>query len=199
MKNQVSSGTYLLMDLEMTWLNPFRHGVVEFWGIVMDEKFKIIAELYRDICPPEDAMIDPEALEYNGFTLDRIARWKSYDAFVNDFEIFFDAYFPTNPPIIVWQYVTADIVFLESIFSAVGRNDLILKLGNDIIDTKSIANYDNAIARYNGKKLPYQSTSLSKPGGLAEVFGVKNYKAHSAQWDIYATREILMRMLKIGE
>ncbi len=40
----------------------------------MDEKFKIIAELYRDICPPEDAMIDPEALEYNGFTLDRIAR-----------------------------------------------------------------------------------------------------------------------------
>jgi hypothetical protein len=37
-------------------------------------------------------------------------------------------------------------------------------LGNDIIDTKSIANQANAIARYNAMPLPFKSTSLSKPG-----------------------------------
>ena len=96
--------------------------------MVMDEKFAILAEMYRDINPPVDVMIDPEALEYNGFTLDRIARGISYDQFVEEFEILLNTYFPDNPPIIVGQYVTADIVFLENIFYTVGRNDLILKL-----------------------------------------------------------------------
>lgn len=187
------------MDLEMTWLNPFRHGVVEFWCMVMDEKFAILAEMYRDLNPPVDVMIDPEALEYNGFTLDRIARGISYDQFVEEFEIFINTYFPDSPPIIVGQYVTADIVFLENIFYTVGRNDLILKLGNDIIDTKSIVNAENAIARYHGKPVKYLSTSLSKPWWITEVLGIKDYQAHSAKWDIAATRTALLILLDIHE
>jgi DNA polymerase III epsilon subunit-like protein len=196
MKKQIN-GTYLLMDLEMTGLNPFRHGVVEFGCIIMDEKFSIIGEIYRDLCPPESVMIDREALEYNGFTLERIARGISYDAFVEEFETFLNFFFPTEPPIIVGQYVTADIVFLESIFFTVGRNDLMLKLGNDIIDTKSIANQENALARYKEIDIPYKSTSLSKPGGLSEVLSIAPYQAHSSKGDIYATREVLMKMLYI--
>ena len=53
------------MDLEMTGLNPFQHGVIEIEMMVLDEKFEIIGELLMDICPPEDVTIDRAALEYN--------------------------------------------------------------------------------------------------------------------------------------
>lgn len=64
----------------------------------------------------------------------------------------------------VGQYITADIAFLASVFANARKPNLYLKLGNDIIDTKSIANQANAIARYNNMALPFKSTSLSKPG-----------------------------------
>jgi DNA polymerase III epsilon subunit-like protein len=50
-------------------------------------------------------------------------------------------------------------------------------------------------ARLAGTPVPYTSTSLSKPGGLAEVLGISGYTAHSASGDIYATREVLLRMI----
>jgi hypothetical protein len=78
---------------------------------------------------------------------------------------FFETYFSKeHKPIIVGQYITADIVFLSSVFDRSRRSILMENLGNDIIDTKSIANQANAIARYNNIQLPFKSTSLSKPG-----------------------------------
>jgi DNA polymerase III epsilon subunit-like protein len=116
-----------------------------------------------DLCPPDNIIIDPEALEYNGFTLDRIAAGKSYDEFIDFFESFIESYFPgETKPIIIGQYVTADIAFLSSIFHYTNRHSFFNKLGNDILDTKSMANQRNALARYQGKPPIFQSTSLSK-------------------------------------
>lgn len=53
------------MDLEMTGLNPFQHGVIEIGMIVLDAQFEILGELMMDLCPPEDVAIDRSALEYN--------------------------------------------------------------------------------------------------------------------------------------
>lgn len=184
------------MDLEMTGLNPFQHGVIEIGMMVLDAQFEIIWELLLDICPPEDIVIDRAALEYNGFTLDRIARGRSYEEFCDMFTGFFETYFSEeNKPIIVGQYITADIVFLSSVFDRSRRSILISSLGNDIIDTKSIANQANAIARYNDLALPFKSTSLSKPGWLADVFHISGYEAHTARWDMLATREVLLKFL----
>ena len=184
------------MDLEMTGLNPFQHGVIEVWMIVLDDQFEIIGELLMDLCPPEDVTIDRAALEYNGFTLDRIAEGRSYEEFCDIYTGFYATYFsPENKPIMVWQYITADIVFLSSIFDRSRRSILMETLGNDIIDTKSIANQANAIARYNNIKLPFRSTSLSKPGWLSEVFQVTGYEAHTAKGDMLATREVLLKFL----
>jgi DNA polymerase III epsilon subunit-like protein len=72
-ENQQKNGTYLIIDLEMTGLNPFQHGVIEVGAIVLDYRFEIIGEFFMDLCPPDNIIIDPKALEYNGFTLDRIA------------------------------------------------------------------------------------------------------------------------------
>ena len=184
------------MDLEMTGLNPFQHGVIEIGMIVLDAQFEIMGELLMDLCPPEDVVIDRAALEYNGFTIDRIAAGRSYEEFCDIFTGFYSTYFAAdNKPIIVGQYITADIVFLSSVFDRSRRSSLMELLGNDIIDTKSIANQANAIARYNNIRLPFQSTSLSKPGGLTDVFKVTGYEAHTAKWDMMATREVLLKFL----
>jgi oligoribonuclease (3'-5' exoribonuclease) len=39
--SQESSGTYLILDLEMTGLNPFQHGVIEVGAMVMNDTFDI--------------------------------------------------------------------------------------------------------------------------------------------------------------
>jgi DNA polymerase III epsilon subunit-like protein len=196
MENQPKKWTYLLMDLEMTGLNPFQHGVIEIGMIVLDAQFEILGELMMDLCPPEDVAIDRSALEYNGFTLDRIAAGRSYEEFCDMFTGFFDTYFSLeHKPIIVGQYITADIVFLSSVFDRSRRSILMDSLGNDIIDTKSIANQANAIARYNNIPLPFKSTSLSKPGWLADVFHISGYEAHTAKGDMLATREVLLKFL----
>ena len=190
-------GTYLVLDLEMTGLNPFEHGVIEVWAIVLNDTFDQIGEFYMDLCPPDNIIIDPKALEYNGFTLDRIAVGKSYEEFCDYWDGFMKTYFSIErKPIIVGQFVTADIAFLGSIFYNARRSSFYEKLGNDIIDTKSIANQANAIARYNKIALPFKSTSLSKPGGIAEMLHITDYSAHTAKGDITATREALMKFLK---
>lgn len=183
------------MDLEMTGLNPFQHGVIEVGAIVMNDTFDIIGEFFMDLCPPDNIIIDPKALEYNGFTLDRIAAGKSYEEFCDYWDGFFETHF-AQKPIIIGQFITADIAFLASVFSHARRDKLYEKLGNDIIDTKSIANQANAIARYNKIPLPFKSTSLSKPGWLADVLHITDYKAHTAKGDIMATREALLKFLK---
>jgi DNA polymerase III epsilon subunit-like protein len=170
------------MDLEMTGLNPFQHGVIEVGMMVLDEKFELMGELLMDLCPPEEVTIDRAALEYNGFTLDRIAVGRSYEEFCDVFTGFYATYFdPEHKPIIVGQYVAADITFLSSIFDRSRRTALMDLLGNDIIDTKSIANQINAVARYNGTAPTFTSTSLSKPGGLTDMFGITGYTAHTAR------------------
>ncbi len=197
-KNQIKNGTYLLVDLEMTGLNPFRNGVIEVGALVMDNRFDIIGEFFMDLCPPADIVIEPDALEYNGFTLDRIAAGRSYEEFCEAFQVFIDSYFSLDQnPIIVGQYVTADISFLQSIFYLAGYPQLFMRLGNDILDTKSIANEHNAIARYSGKPVTFESTSLSKPWWLTDRLKIRWYEAHTARWDVMATREVLMKFLRL--
>lgn len=196
MENQTKKWTYLIVDLEMTGLNPFIHGVLEVGAMVLDEKLEIIDEFFMDLCPPDNIVIDPEALEYNGFTLDRIAAWKSYEEFIDFFEVFIESYFPwESKPIMIGQYVTADIAFLSSIFHYTNRHTFFNKLGNDIIDTKSMANQRNALARLKWLPLPFASTSLSKPGWLSERLGITGYEAHTARGDILATLAVFKKFL----
>lgn len=198
MKNQIKNGTYLLIDLEMTGLNPFRHGVIEVGAIAMNDHFDIVGEFFMDLCPPVDIVIEPDALEYNGFTLDRIAAWRSYGEFCEAFQVFVDTYFVSDQkPILVGQYVTADISFLQSVFYLAGYPQLFMRLGNDILDTKSIANEHNAIARYNKKPLVFESTSLSKPWWLKDRLKIRWHEAHTARWDVMATREVLIKFLRL--
>ncbi len=163
----------------------------------MNDACEIIGEFFMDLCPPDNIIIDPSSLVYNGFTLDRIAAGKSYEEFCDFWEAFMETHFPNGKkPVMVGQFIAADLAFLGSVFHHARIHKLYEKLGNDIIDTKSIANQANAIARYNKASLPFKSTSLSKPHGISETLHLSEYTAHTAKGDIMATREALMKFLK---
>lgn len=118
-----------MIDLEMTGLNPFKHGVIEVGMMALDKNFAIIGEFFMDLCPPTDVVIDAEALKYNGFTLERIAMGRPYEEFVEFFANFFQAHFSEEKkPIIVGQYVAADLAFLASIFHHARKSSLFLRL-----------------------------------------------------------------------
>ena len=61
-----------------------------------------------------------------------------------------------------------------------------------------IANLLNMQARYRGESEFFGSTSLSKPGGLKDRFGISGsqYAAHTAMGDVMATIEVLRRFVE---
>jgi DNA polymerase III epsilon subunit-like protein len=102
-------------------------------------------------------------------------------------------------PIVIGQFYPFDYAFLEQMFSTCGYGDglAVAIKGNDIIDTKALANSINVRALLKGNPAPFPVTSLSKPGGLKELFGITAYKAHSALGDVLATREVLLKLLEM--
>ena len=192
------NGSCLIIDTETTGLHPAKHGLIELAAAALDETLAVIETFRADVCPPENCEIDPEALQVNGFTRDRIKQGLSYPAVCERFREFINNHFSAEP-IVIGQFYPFDYAFLDQVFSASGYGDgfsAIVK-GNDFIDTKALANSMNLRARLRGQPAPFPLTSLSRPGGLKDRFGITGHQAHTALGDVLATREVLLRLLEM--
>ena len=192
------TGCYLIVDTETTGLHPARHGLIELAAAALDSQLVLLDTFQTDVCPPEGVEFDPEALKINGFTMERIKAGFSYQLACEQFLSFMSKNFSAEP-IVIGQFYPFDYAFLEQMFSTSGYHDGLAAAfkGNDIIDTKALANSLNARAILKGKPAPFPVTSLSKPGGLKELFGITAYQAHSALGDVLATREVLIKLLEM--
>lgn len=192
------NGVYLIIDTETTGLHPARHGLIELAAAALDEKLAVLETFQADVCPPEGCEIDPEALQVNGFTRERISRGLSYTAVCARFREFFINHFSAEP-VVIGQFYPFDYAFLDQVFSASGHGDGFAALvkGNDFIDTKALANSMNLQAILRGQPRPFASTSLSRPGGLKDRFGITGHQAHTALGDVMATREVLIKLLEM--
>ena len=192
------AGRYLVVDTETTGLHPARHGLIELAAAALDGQLILLDAFQADVCPPEGVEYDPEALQINGFTLERIRAGISYRMVCERFLNFLNKYFSAEP-IVIGQFYPFDYAFLEQVFSTSGYRDGLAAAfkGNDIIDTKALANSINAHALLKERPVPFPVTSLSKPGGLKERFGITAYQAHSAMGDVLATREVLIKLLQM--
>jgi DNA polymerase III epsilon subunit-like protein len=94
-----------------------------------------------------------------------------------------------------------DFAYLNYIFDSVGKSNLFWRelIGHSTIDTKVLANTINLQLLRKGKEPMFKSTSLSSPGGLSDIFGITDYKAHTALGDARATRQVLIKLLDILE
>ncbi len=192
------AGCYLIIDTETTGLHPARHGLVELAAAALNDQLAVLDTFHCDVCPPEGVEYDAESLQINGFTMERIRAGISYTMACEQFAHFISSNFSVEP-IVVGQFYPFDYAFLEQVFSSSGYRDGLAAAikGNNFIDTKALAQSINARALLRGQQVPFPVTSLSKPGGLKEVFGITGYQSHSALGDVLATREVLKKLLEL--
>jgi DNA polymerase III epsilon subunit-like protein len=192
------NGFYLIVDTETTGLHPARHGLIELAAAALDEKLTVLETFQADVCPPQGCEIDPEALQVNGFTRERISRGLNYKGVCERFQEFVINCFSAEP-VVIGQFYPFDYAFLDQVFSASGYGDGFAALvkGNDFIDTKALANSMNLRAILRGQPRPFASTSLSRAGGLKDRFGISGHQAHTALGDVLATREVLIKLLEL--
>jgi len=197
-KNQEKAGKFLVIDTELTGFHPRENGLIEIAMMALDKNLNTIASWKTDVKPPKNTKIDPISLKISGFTVERINKGISYKEMCKQFLIFLENNF-SQKPIVIAQFYPMDYSFLEDVFFQCGYKNYLAKevLGNQFIDTKSLAITINLICTMETRDPIFRSTSLSYPGGLKDVLEVSGFESHTALGDCMATVEILKKMVKI--
>lgn len=190
---------YLIIDTEATGLHSSSHSLLEVGIIITDKNLNIITSKVWSIKPDLNLEIDPEAMKINGINLNNRTEEISQIHFCNQFFEIIEENF-LGKPIIVAQFYPFDYSFLDVIFTKNGYGSRLSNevLGNNFVDTKSLANYFNLKAEMNNLEIPFPVTSLSKKGGLADKIKVSGFKSHTALGDCEATLEVLKGYIKLG-
>ena len=196
--NSIQTAKYLLIDTETTGLLLTQNGLIQAAGLILDDELNEIHRFCIDICPDKPFEINDFSLKMTGFTFERIYAGISYQEFCDYFLDLIKEYFPLEKPTLIAQFLPFDYGFLHNVF---GKRNMELNLcdvlGNDFIDTKCLVNTLNLRAKLANQKLPFPITSLSKPGGLKDILGIKEsqFVAHDALGDCEATLEVLKRLI----
>lgn len=175
------------IDLETTGFDPEKQDIIELGCIVAEQvprpgkgaDLKIISELELKIQPLNIAAADPEALRINGYNS---ADW----LFAVTLEQALNALNEkAKDCIMIGQNVTFDWQFLQAAYKKTGIKNAMHYHKLDIIPM--------AFAKhYHDEKLQYFSLK-----NLADYFGLKNEKAHTALADIRLTFEIYKKLVGI--
>jgi DNA polymerase III epsilon subunit-like protein len=197
---------YLVLDCEFTGLHAYKHGLTQLAALVLDQNLQIICDFNEYILPPSDVIVEQEAMEISEITLDYLSKnGLTYDQVCKKFIDFIHTNF-NQKPIVVGQFLPADYSFLDKVFTEYLGEHSEIQFFEDIvsrnfIDTKSLANILNLKAESIGKQKVFESTSLSKPGGLKDSVGIalNKYKAHDALEDCRGNLELLIKMMDLFE
>jgi DNA polymerase III epsilon subunit-like protein len=187
---------YLIIDTEATGLSAWKNGLIQLAWVILDSNLDIMGQKVIDIKPPAGYEISEEALKINGFTIERIEQGISYNEACEIFTASMKSNFSKVKPICVGQFLPFDYKMLEMMYSKVDRyGEFDSILGNEFIDTKALVLTLNLRAALQNKETPFLVTSLSKPGGLKDKFGLE-FDSHNALGDCLGTRLVLIEILK---
>lgn len=175
------------IDLETTGFDPVNQDIIELGCIVAEQiprpgkgnDLKILHEIEFKIQPLNIAAADPEALRINGYnSADWLFAVTLEQALKALNEKVADA-------IMVGQNVTFDWLFLQEAYKKTGIKNPMHYHKLDLIPM--------AFAKhYHDDKLQYFSLK-----NLADYYGIKNEKAHTALADIRTTFEIYKKLVGI--
>jgi DNA polymerase III epsilon subunit-like protein len=179
----------LWVDVETTGLNHEKHGIVSLAAIADWEGQEVAAKVWH--MNPVGRDIEDAALAVNGFTRLDIASFQRWDYVFYDFlawikQTFTEAYIPVT--VAGYNHVSFDTRFIREWFSAAGgRIEEILRI-SDAYDVMKIVKADPRFAQLGNRRLLAVANSM----GVSLVD-----KAHQAEADIRATRDVYYR-LKAG-
>ncbi len=174
------------IDLETTGLDPERCEIIEIGAIVArqipragrESKLEVIEEFEFKIKPAHLERAEPEALRVNGYNE---GEW----LFAPDLAQAMKLVVPKlTDAIMVAQNVTFDWSFLSAAFKQLGIKNPLHYHKLDLISLAFAKLYDNERV---------QRFSLQ---ALAEHFGIKNEKAHTALADVRVTVEIYKKLFE---
>ncbi len=175
------------IDLETTGFDHDRQDIIELGCIVAEQvqqpgkgpSLKIIAELEFKIQPKSIETADPEALRINGYNS---ADWlfavtlEQALAALNE---------KVKDAIMVGQNVTFDWLFLQAAYKKTGIKNPMHYHKLDLIPMAFAKHYHDNNLQYFSLK------------NLADYYGLKNEKAHTALADIRLTFEIYKKLVGI--
>lgn len=174
------------IDLETTGLDPHVHEIIEIGGIVAKQvpkpnrrgaTLEIVDEFEFKIKPERIELAEPEALRINGYN-------ESEWLFAPDLAQVLKIISPKiADSVMIAQNITFDWSFLEQAFKKKGIKNPMHFIKLDLISISFAKLYENDAA---------QKFSLQ---AMAEYFGIKNEKAHTALADIRTAVEIYKKLL----
>ena len=168
MLEDLENQEYVVLDLETTWLTPYREWITEIAAIKC-RNWEIIEEFQTLINP--ERHIPNWIVKLTGITNEMVADAPTINEVMPKFsEFLWDA-------IIVWHNVSFDFRFL----SYYHYQCMWTYLGNETICTLKIAR--RLLPDLPNKKL----------WTICEYFWITNEKAHRAMWDTRATLKVLQR------
>ena len=177
-------------DLETSGLDSKKHAILSLSGI-MEIDGKIVDKIDLTMKPFQGDMIDPTALEINGFTMEQIKTFDdpkiAFKKLISFFSKYIDRYDKNDKfSLAGYNIVQFDIPFLEELF----------KKCHDVyfgswVDGEPLDIYQVVLFM---KKLGIITTKSTKLSIIAEDLNIP-LKAHDATNDILATRQIYYELI----
>jgi DNA polymerase III epsilon subunit-like protein len=203
---------YIILDLETSGLSPYKgHGLLQCACLALDNNFKIIGQYNEYIKPPLGTVFDTIADSIHKIPREVTANGLTYEEFCEHFILWVKEIFNEIKPIMIGQFFVFDYNFLSYVIDSTLKESELIKdekgqyglfqsvLSRNFIDTKALVNIINASAELSGFEPIFEGTSLSKKGGLKDALGIsqQSFTAHDALDDCRATREVLIRLIKM--
>jgi DNA polymerase III subunit epsilon len=179
--------TLAFIDLETTGTNPHKHEIIEIGGIIVRQipqpdrgpKLEVIEEFEFKIKPQRIEDAEPQALRVNGYVEEE---WLFAPSLK---EVLTKITPKIKDCIMVGQNVHFDYNFLNEAYLQTEIKNPLYYHKIDILPIFFAKTYHN------------NNVNWYNLGTMAEFFGVKNEKAHTALADIRVTFEIYKRLLNI--
>lgn len=180
----------LYFDTETSGLNPDQNDILSIGGIIeIDGVVK--EEFYFEVQPFNYETLVPQALEVNGFTVDKIKTFESPQAvhkkLVTLFSKYVNKYNKADKFTCVGHNVAFDMGFLNAFFRKNNDKYLGSFLDYHTLDTMILLNF----LKYN-KRLVLDNVKLVT---ACKHFGIE-LDAHNALNDIRATRDLFQKLCK---
>jgi DNA polymerase III epsilon subunit-like protein len=179
------NNSFIFADVETSGLDASRHGILQFAWIV-EKDGELIEESRWDVQLFPDQDVCTQALEVNGFTLERIKHGMDPSILAR---LLKRSFFSVGPSPIVGHNVMFDFGFLIELNKRTNSNFMSSVDFHQVIDTLALARWFQIAGIIDPPNCKLKS--------LCEFFGIP-IKPHDALEDIRATRKlfhILLNML----
>jgi len=181
----------LFFDLETTGTNPMKNGIIQIAGII-EINNEEMRSFNMKIKPFESDVIEQEALNVSGITLEDIKGFEdpktAYNSIVSMFDNYIDKYDKNDKFIVCGYNVRFDMDFLKEFFIKNG-NDYLFSYFGKPKDPFPVIQYLSAMGKIN--------TFNNKLSTVCEYFGINIKDAHDAMADIQATKSLIEKLDEI--